>query len=400
MAKRTRSRSTTSRRPSAAAKASKGKAVAKSAARRAARKPSRSASLSAFGHILRLVGSGGYSGARSDRASMQRWSPGAGSANSDTLGDIPILRGRSRDLARNAPLATGALNTRITSTVGTGLRAHAQIDRQFLQLDDLVADAFESDAERYFEAWTDQADVSGRLHWYDLQSLALRSHDESGDILVLRRFVERPGDLFGFRLQLVEADRVSNEQQKPDTATLTDGIECDADGRPVAFWIQTTHPGERLLTSDGNKWERIPAETPDGVWNALLIAKMLRPQQARGVPLLAPVIEALKQLDRYTEAEIAAAVISSLYTVFIKSDMGDEAGGPREAGVVDEGEDAAAAGADPKKQINLEPGLVVDLAPARRSRRQTPAGRTTSSTRSCRRSSARSASRSSCRSSS
>jgi len=36
------------------------------------------------------------------------------------------------------------------------------------------------------------------------------------------------------------------------------------------------------------------------------------------VPVLAPVLEALKQLGRYTEAEINAAVISAMFTVFVQ----------------------------------------------------------------------------------
>ncbi len=43
-----------------------------------------------------------------------------------------------------------------------------------------------------------------------------------------------------------------------------------------------------------------------------------RPGQRRGVPVLAPVIEALKQLGRYTDAELVAAVVSGLFTVFVK----------------------------------------------------------------------------------
>ena len=44
-----------------------------------------------------------------------------------------------------------------------------------------------------------------------------------------------------------------------------------------------------------------------------------RPGQRRGVPLLAPVIEALKQLARFTDAELTAAVISGMFTGFIKT---------------------------------------------------------------------------------
>ena len=41
--------------------------------------------------------------------------------------------------------------------------------------------------------------------------------------------------------------------------------------------------------------------------------------QNRGVPLLSPVIEAIKQLGRYTDAELMAAVISGMFTVFIET---------------------------------------------------------------------------------
>jgi lambda family phage portal protein len=44
-----------------------------------------------------------------------------------------------------------------------------------------------------------------------------------------------------------------------------------------------------------------------------------RAEQRRGVPFLAPVIECLKQITRYTEAELMAAVVSGMFTIFIKS---------------------------------------------------------------------------------
>lgn len=44
--------------------------------------------------------------------------------------------------------------------------------------------------------------------------------------------------------------------------------------------------------------------------NVLMIYETERAEQYRGVPYLAPVIEALKQLTRYSEAEMMAAVIN------------------------------------------------------------------------------------------
>ncbi|MCF3774148.1 phage portal protein, partial [Salmonella enterica] len=36
--------------------------------------------------------------------------------------------------------------------------------------------------------------------------------------------------------------------------------------------------------------------------------------------VLAPVIEALKQLGRYTDSELVSAVVSGLFTVFVKTE--------------------------------------------------------------------------------
>jgi len=91
----------------------------------------------------------------------------------------------------------------------------------------------------------------------------------------------------------------------------------------VAYHIMTTHPG-----SDNNfesEWQVIPAfGRRSGRRNVLHHYKKLRPGQSRGVPYLATVIESLKQLERYTNAELMAAVISGMFTVFVKTESGDE----------------------------------------------------------------------------
>ena len=47
-----------------------------------------------------------------------------------------------------------------------------------------------------------------------------------------------------------------------------------------------------------------------------MIAKDTRCDQFRGVPLLAPVIESLKQLSRYADAELCSSIIRSFFSVF------------------------------------------------------------------------------------
>jgi lambda family phage portal protein len=128
--------------------------------------------------------------------------------------------------------------------------------------------------------------------------------------------------VYDLRLQIVEADRGCNKDNAMDTETLAGGIEKDKDGAPVRYHFLKHHPGSMAL-GKAMEWEvRDAFNSKTGLRNVLHIYNPTRPGQSRGVPDLAAVIEPLKQLGRYTEAEIMAAVVSGLFTVFIESESG------------------------------------------------------------------------------
>lgn len=302
----------------------------------------------------RLSMLGGYTGARRDRRQTQNWDTAIGSADNVALDDLPVLRNRSRDLLRNAPLATGAINTVITNVVGTGLKPQSHIDRKVLGKffkDDEAMEAWEAEAERIFSIWANSkdCDITRNQTFTDLQALLLRSCLESGDVFVLRKYKERTGNPFGTTLQVIEADRVCSDFQ--DNENIIAGVEIDKDGAPVAYHITNRHP------DDYNRGEcssvKIPAFDSDGRQQVLHIFTRTRPGLTRGIPYLAPVIESLKQLDRYTEAEIAAAVISSMFTIFVKSET--------EEGLLPMGADQQKPAKD--GDYKLSPGAILDLQP-------------------------------------
>lgn len=264
---------------------------------------------------------GSYLGARKDRRATSSWNTRGSDADTDTITDLPTLRARSRDMVRNAPLALGAINTACTNAVGTGLRLQARIDRAVLGMEEAEADAWESLVEREWSLFADsqECDAARTLNFYDIQDLAFRSALESGDIFVLMPLIERKGSPYELKLQLVEADRVCNENSQRDTSTLVGGVEKDEHGAPVQYHIMDQHPG-CMLGAVKRTWTKVPAfGKKTGRRNVIHLYQMLRPGQTRGVPFLAPVIEPLKQLDRYSEAELMAAVISGMFTVFIES---------------------------------------------------------------------------------
>jgi lambda family phage portal protein len=265
---------------------------------------------------------GGYTGARHDLSTMSRWGPSAGSPTADISRDLPTLRARSRDQMRNAPVALGALHTTVSHVVGTGLSYTPAVNGKYLNLSSEQVEDWSADTKLRFDAWAISLDVdlSRRLNFYGIQELGLRTMLESGDMICVTPRVARNGGPKRLALQLVEADRVCNPKNTPNTATLVDGLELDpVTGETIAMHVARTHPGDALTTV--TDWDRIGMRGDStGRRNILHMFKVLRPGQVRGVPMIAPILEPLKQLNRWTDAELNAAVVSSLFAVFIKMD--------------------------------------------------------------------------------
>ncbi|MGK2934353.1 MAG: phage portal protein, partial [Gemmatimonadaceae bacterium] len=275
-----------------------------------------------------FTGTGGYNAARHDRPATKEWRPPHGDADQAGSPDLPELRARSQDLARNEPLAVGALATHCTSVVGVGLVPHPRIDREFLRLSDEQAEQLERQIERLWWAWagTDACDISRRDNFAGLTYLALRSWLVGGDVFAVRRFKERDGDFLALKLQLIEAERVCNPNFRQNTDRLIDGVEVDEDGAAVAYHVADTHPTTSFGTIGAAEWKKVEAFGKDsGIRQVLQVYRRTRPGQTRGVPLFAPIIESLKQLGRYSEAELMAAVINAFFTVFIKTAAGEGA---------------------------------------------------------------------------
>ncbi|WP_083338232.1 phage portal protein [Ensifer sp. LCM 4579] len=297
------------------------------------------------------LSTGGYTGGKKSRRQTQNWNVDGGSANTDTVPDLPTLRARSRDLRRNVPIATGAIATRVTNVIGEGLQVYPKIDRKALGLSVQQAREWNRKAKTEFElaAWT--ADFTGVQSFDELQALVFGSTDESGDVFAIRRYRKDAGDTYGTKLQIVEADRVSNPNFGMDTDTLVAGVETSESGVVRAYHVSDRHPGD--LFRKAMSWRRVPAFYNDGRPIVLHLFKRLRPDQARGVPYLAPVVEILKQFGEYTDAEVQAAVISAFFTVFVKGSP-DGSTGP-----LPTSDTSPASGAE---EVKLGAGAIVSLA--------------------------------------
>ena len=96
---------------------------------------------------------GSFVGASYTRSSLTNWFVSPASADEDTVADLETLRARSRDMVRNAPLATGAVNTVVMNVVGTGLSLLPRPDWEALDMTEEEADEWTAQVEREFRLW-------------------------------------------------------------------------------------------------------------------------------------------------------------------------------------------------------------------------------------------------------
>jgi lambda family phage portal protein len=264
-----------------------------------------------------------YMGADKSRHGIRDWNPVAGDADTDINPDLQTLREENRDLSRNSSLGRAIVTTKVTNVIGYGLTPNPQINRKVLNLTDDQANEYESVYKAEWELWagTTACDLKRELNFAQLQSLAFRSMLDSGDIFVTTPVTERPDTPYSLRLQLIEADRITNKDYAADTELLSGGIQHDSNGEPIKVHVMCGHPGN--MNTDNMEWDVLDIHGAGGRKNVLHVYVKERIGQRRGVPILAPVIENIKNLARYTEAEIMAAVVTSFFTVFVKSLSGE-----------------------------------------------------------------------------
>lgn len=272
----------------------------------------------------------GYSehGASRRKTSLIKWHSSSKSPHEDISENLELLRERSRDLYMGGgPLGKGAIDRITLNALGRGLKLNVRIDPAMLLMSEQQAAQWASYTESLFDFWASSKNAhSGHeLSFYELQVLALRSILLDGEVLVL---LEHNPDL---SIRLIEAERIMTPANR-NSWLIDEGVELNSQGDVVAYHIANRNPNAELYGQPRLEWVRLPASK-----DVLHIFQRERIGQHRGVPFLAPVIVQLKQLSRYTEAELMAAVVAGMYSIFFEHT-------PREDGMLGAEEYASEAG--------------------------------------------------------
>ena len=292
----------------------------------------------------------GYSegGASRSRSTLRGYNPLKSSPRADIDANLNTLRNRSSDMYINSPIGASAVNTNRANVIGAGLRVVPKIDYKLLGMTADEAKAWQHRTQQEFSLWADSVhcDLYRKHSFYDMQDIAYLSYLVDGDAWAAIKY-RKPtmGSIYSTKIQLFEASRVCNPNdmaayRNTDNMTvesrnsfnnnrILNGVEIDADGAVVAYWVANRVPYDPTNNSQRLEWTRVEAfGRRTGMPLILQVSHEERPEQYRGVPYLAPAIEVLKQVSRYTNAELSAAIIKSFFTLFFTtsgttSDLGD-----------------------------------------------------------------------------
>lgn len=241
------------------------------------------------------------------------WRPrrAGASANADHKADAAELRVRARALVQNVPYITRAIEALATNAIGTGITPRSLAKGSAAKrTDTLIAD------------WAKVADADGAGDLYSLQARAYRAMNIDGEVLVrMRHRRVEDGLPIPLQLQLLEIDWLDTGKiGRSGGNTVVNGIEYDALGRIVGYWLFDQHPGELAQTLRSGAM-RVGTSSLVPARNIIHLFRPERPGQGRGFSRLAPVISRVRDVQLYEDAELQRKNLETRMSVLASGDV-------------------------------------------------------------------------------
>lgn len=252
-----------------------------------------------------------------------------------------ILVARSCEQCMNNPYARKFLLMLKNNVVGAdGIKLNAQSKDINGTTDKMANDAI----EKAWDDWGQNCDVTGKLNWVQIQTLAIQTIAREGEALV-RIIKGKYGGKYGFGVQLIDPRRLDinkNENNINGGNFIRFGIEFTPYGKPVKYYLTNNSLDiYGVYQTTGNKYEEIPAEEIIHIFDSEYI------DQKRGLPWFSSVLMRMNMLAGYEEAAVEYARVAACQMGFLQN------------------KDVDNIDADDEQEINIDaqPASFVELPP-------------------------------------
>lgn len=277
--------------------------------------------------------------------------------------DYWTLRQRSAELFRSNLYARGLIRRLVTNEIATGLGLEAMPVPFLTGLDKQQAVDWSEHVETLFLLWGENEDVCDyqrAMTFGELQATIRRESLIEGDGVVVmvenqRTTLPAVRWICGNKIQTPWGKERKSLRAGHE---IRQGVELDKKQRHVAYWVR----------QEDNSFRRVPCF---GAKSGKHLAWMVygtdkRHDDVRGEPLLALILQSIKEIDRYRDSTQRKATVNSLLAMFVertqdKAPSGALTGGAVRKGtinVVDNTDDAIRP--QSYQVAELSPGTVVE----------------------------------------
>lgn len=206
-----------------------------------------------------------------------------------------------RDQYANMPIIRAGVNGQARRSVGTGIHPIWHTSDK----------TWNRKTRKAYEQWACSPDITGRFDMDSIDRASIRAAYVDGDMGV-RLINEYDGA--PLKLQLVEADMIAENNRTnigQDNYNPIGGCWVDWDtGQVYGYQVGQRGMGGLLFNSQF-----------ESANDFLLLFRKQRVDQYRGVPLMAPIVQTSRDLDRYLTATRMQANIAATYGVVVKKNM-------------------------------------------------------------------------------
>jgi lambda family phage portal protein len=220
-----------------------------------------------------------------------------------------------RDVVRNNATARRAVQVLVNNIIGTG------IEPKLVSDDDGLKAAW---ATRAGQLDSVAFDIHGASTLAGIQRLAVETMITDGEALIL--WPEDGASRGQCQVRVLEPEYLNDSLNGLATVAghvIYDGIEYDAAGRVVAYYLYDEHPDSAVWHSprQADGYSRVDAS------RVIHLYRIDRPGQRRGISWFAPVLDDLVALADNDEAQLMRQKIAACFAAFWRSEKAPENAG-------------------------------------------------------------------------
>ena len=262
------------------------------------------------------------------------WSTHIGELNEVLARQLPILRSRSRGLGRDNEWANAYLTQLDDNVLGvTGIRLQMQLKLPNGEPDLATNRRIEDGWARFCQRGA--CEVSGKLNWREVESLALSTLARDGEMVNRHRAGSGP---CVYRVQMIYPALLDvSVHREYGGHRVRMGVELDDDGVPLFYWLRASRAGDAPsdYTTVGRHL-RVPARD---MAHHFITTEV---DQIRGIPWLTVGARRLWLLQDFEEAAAVASSNAAKRQGFFTSPTGEAPPGMADV-ILSKVKDAAAA---------------------------------------------------------